>query len=251
MSPEGPNPQSLASWLADLGNAGDRRRVVFDRAADRAPQRHLPERIRSPSGSGWFSSRPWNCWPGIPTIVYGFPRDAPGHADPQGGADTARTFRSSVNNALSALHRGGDHDRIPMVSSLSEDVLSAVPRGLERGRLRPGGDQVRGFDQDRLACSAFGGDGFIHPGDQPGRGRDDGRGPRRRDESSKISLNPLTSDRDDDRLHGLGHPAATPPRRVAQVPLAVRGRVDPVLLDVDPQHRSRAIVLRRFREVYQ
>ena len=46
--------------------------LVGDRPADRAPERDLSERIRPARPCGRCSSRPWSCWPGIPTIVYGY-----------------------------------------------------------------------------------------------------------------------------------------------------------------------------------
>ena len=82
---------------------------------------------------------------------------------------------------------------IPMVSSLSEDVLSAVPRGPARGGLRAGGDQVRGLDADRPAGGALGGRRVVHPGDQPGDRRDDGRRARRRACGRRSRSIPLTS----------------------------------------------------------
>ena len=86
---------------------------------------------------------------GIPTIVYGYL--ALLLVTPV-IMWLVRPFGLSVEtfNALSACVVVGIMV-IPMVSSLSEDVLSAVPRGPPRSRLCSRRHEVRGFDEDRPA----------------------------------------------------------------------------------------------------
>ena len=83
-----------------------------------------------PPASGPSSSRPWNFWPAIPDdrlwLSGAILLVTPG---PEGAPGTPQGLQVETFNALSACIVVGIMI-IPMVSSLSEDVLSAVPRGL-------------------------------------------------------------------------------------------------------------------------
>ena len=65
---------------------------------------------------------------------------------------------------------------IPLVSSLSEDVLSSVPSGLREAAYGLRRNEVRSFDQGRSTGSAIGRSCFVHPGDFQSHRRDHGGG---------------------------------------------------------------------------
>ena len=81
---------------------------------------------------------------------------------------------------------------IPLVSSLSEDVLSAVPRGLREAAFGLGATKFEVSTRIVLPAGALGRLRVVHPGHQPGRRRDHGRRPGRR-HAPQLTLNPLTS----------------------------------------------------------
>ena len=69
---------------------------------------------------------------------------------------------------------------LPMIVSLSEDVLRSVPRVAARGGLRAGRDEARRDGESRRAGGDFGHRGVVPAGHFAGDRRDDGRGAGRR-----------------------------------------------------------------------
>ena len=172
---------------------------------------------------------------GIPTIVYGYlalllvTPVLKGLLEPLG-------VRVETFNALAACIVVGVMI-IPLVSSLSEDVLSAVPRGLREAAYGLGATKFEVSTRIVLPAGALRGLRLVHPGHQQGRRRDDGRRAGRRD-ASPDHLEPTDLDRNDDHLHRPGHRRRCLLRR-AQVPLVVRRRPDALRRDSDVEHHLR------------
>ena len=157
-------------------------------------------------------------------------------------------MRVETFNALSACIVVGVMI-IPLVSSLSEDVLSAVPRGLREAAYGLGATKFEVstrivlpaglsgvFASFILAISRAVGETMavvLAAGMRP-----------------QITLEPADLDRDDDDLHRPGHRRRRLVRR-AQVSLAVRGRADALRRSRSTLNIISGLVLRHFREVYQ
>ena len=89
---------------------------------------------------------------------------------------------------------------VPIIASISEDAMSAVPRGLLRGRLRARRDQSQGRDPGHLPGGALGHRRLDRAGDLARGGGDDDRRPRRR-LHPQLHPQPGRVDPGDDRLH--------------------------------------------------
>ena len=111
---------------------------------------------------------------------------------------------------------------LPLVSSLSEDAMRAVPRGLREGAYALG----RNEDADRppggRAGSALGHHRGLHPGRLPRGRRDDDRRHRGRPAAAP-HRQPVRAPRDHDRLHRPGQPGRHAAGD-ARVPHHLRGR---------------------------
>jgi phosphate transport system permease protein len=79
---------------------------------------------------------------------------------------------------------------IPMVSSLSEDAMSAVPRALREGAYALGATRFEVCDADGRAGRIVGDHCIVHSGDLAGHRRDDDRDHRGR-ATPRLTLNPL------------------------------------------------------------
>ena len=113
---------------------------------------------------------------GIPTVVYGY---------------FALLFVTPILQTLipgTAVFNGLSASIVmgimilPMVSSLSEDAMAAVPRALREGGYALGATKFEVATQDRRAGRVLGHRGGVHPRRLAGHRRDDDRRDRRRHE---------------------------------------------------------------------
>ena len=112
----------------DLGHVHDRLRLVVHRLADRSLERHLSERVRPAPAEGDSQAGP-RASRGNSDDRLRLSGLASGHARAQAVLEPLGIRVETQFNALTACIVVGVMI-IPLVSSLSEDVLSAVPRGL-------------------------------------------------------------------------------------------------------------------------
>ena len=116
---------------------------------------------------------------GIPTIVYGYLALLLVTPGPEGGLRAAG-LRGSRRSTRSAACIVVGVMIIPLVSSLSEDVLSAVPRGLREAAYGLGATKFEVSTRIVLPAGLSGVVASFILADQPGDRRDDGRGAGRR-----------------------------------------------------------------------
>ena len=81
----------------------------------------------------------------------------------------------------------------PLIASISEDAMRAVPRGLREGAYAMGATKFEVVRKVVFPAAALGDHGLDHPGHEPRGRRDDGRRPRRRDATRSSRFNPLES----------------------------------------------------------
>ncbi len=133
---------------------------------------------------------------GVPTVVYGY--FALTFMTPilRGifGRDTVEIYNMASAGLVMGIMI------LPLVSSLSEDALSAVPQGLRQAAYGLGATKLETALQVVLPGCVFGGGGGHHPGRLARHRRDDDRGDRggRR---PLLHPQPLRGSRDDDRPH--------------------------------------------------
>ena len=129
---------------------------------------------------------------GIPTIVYGYLALLLVTPVLEAALRAARAAGRDLSTRLSACIVVGMMI-IPLVSSLSEDVLSAVPRGLREAAYGLGATKFEVSTRVVLPGRSLGGVRLVHPGREPGGGGDDGGRPGGRAAAPDLTLNPLTS----------------------------------------------------------
>ena len=116
------------------------------RPADRPDHRHLPERIRQPARPQRRQADPGAAGrhpDGRLRLLRRHHRDAvPGRSSFPGWSNPYNQLSGGIVVGIMIL---------PMVASLSEDALRAVPRSLRDGVLRPGRQQVRDVGR-RSSC---------------------------------------------------------------------------------------------------
>ena len=128
---------------------------------------------------------------------------------------------------------------LPMIVSLSEDVLRSVPLVAPRGGLRVGRDEIGRDGEGRAAGGDFGHRGVVPAGHFAGDRRDDGRGAG----GGRVAQDDAQSAREhpnDDGLHRAGQPGRHA-GRLAGISHDLRRWPRAVCGDDDAEH-SRAVV---------
>ena len=125
---------------------------------------------------------------------------------------------------------------LPLVSSLAEDAMRAVPRGLREGSYALGATQMQTALKVVVPAALLGHHRRVHPRRVARRRRDDDRRHRRGPAAAphRQSVRPA---RDDDRLHRAGQPGRHAAGH-ARVPHDLRGRHAAVPDDLRPQPRQ-------------
>ena len=159
---------------------------------------------------------------GVPTIVLGFfglNFVAPNILRPLLGADNIGTFSALSGGIVVGLLI------TPLIASISEDAMRAVPRGLREAAFAMGATRFEVVRKVVFPAATLGDHGVDHPGPEPRRRRDDGRRPRGRNQAP-VLVRPDAERPDDDRVHrpDLDRGNLT---GVDRVPVAVRRRVRP------------------------
>ena len=99
----------------------------------------------------------------------------------------------------------------PLIASISEDAMRAVPRGMREGAYAMGATKFEVVRKVVFPAALSGIMASIILADEPGHRRDDGRPPGGRGQAA-VHLRPDRERPDDDRVHRARSASARPPR---------------------------------------
>ena len=167
---------------------------------------------------------------GIPTIVLGFFGLyflTPNILQPLIGKDNIGTFNALSGGIVVGLLI------TPVIASISEDSMRAVPRGLREAAFAMGATRFEVVRKVVVPAALSGIMASDHPGHLARRRRDDGRGPRRR-HAAATYVRPVRERADDDGVHHPDQPRRHAPG-IHPVQGALRGGGHAVRSDAHPE----------------